>query len=112
MRYIDYEWFRCSKIRVDGIIYMQDIGRNRSPSITTYGGTFKSLAGEDWAMKTIGVTSRWSLDSDQSEELQARHAELARLWKAIGMKEARFSKVTQDEAWRIVDLLLDDPIIR
>ncbi|KAF4569897.1 Translocase of chloroplast [Pleurotus pulmonarius] len=103
---------RCSKIRVDGIIYMQDIERNRSPPITTYGSTFKSLAGKDWAMKTIGVTSRWSLDSDQSEELRARHAEIARLWKAIGMKEARFSKVTQDEAWRIVDLLLDDLIIR
>lgn len=96
---------------MDGIIYFQNIGDNRIQPITTYGGTFGALAGEDWARKTIGVTSIWPRDSDQPEgQFEARHAELARLWNAAGIKEARFSKVTRDEAWRIVDLLLDNPI--
>ncbi|KAJ8694976.1 hypothetical protein PTI98_007606 [Pleurotus ostreatus] len=103
---------RCPKRRVDGIIYLQNIGDNRIQPITTYEGTFKALAGEDWARKTVGVTSMWPLDDQPEGQLQARHAELARLWKAAGMKEAQFSKVTQDEAWQIIDLLLDNPTIR
>lgn len=112
MRCIYHERYRCPKRRVDGIIYLQNIGDNRIQPIATYEGTFKALAGEDWARKTVGVTSMWPLDDQPEGQLQARHAELARLWKAAGMKEARFSKVTQDETRQIIDLLLDNPIIR
>ncbi|KAF9499488.1 hypothetical protein BDN71DRAFT_117406 [Pleurotus eryngii] len=100
---------KCPKRRVDGIIYLQNIGDNRIQPIATHEGTFKALAGEDWARKTVGVTSMWPLDDQPEGQFRARHAELARLWKAAGMKEARFSKVTQDEAWQIIDLLLDNP---
>ncbi|KAG5220637.1 hypothetical protein IMY05_C4546000600 [Salix suchowensis] len=89
---------------------LQKYRRQPIQPIATYEGTFKALAGEDWARKTVGVTSMWPLDDQPEGQFRARHAELARLWKAAGMKEARFSKVTQDEAWQIIDLLLDNPI--